>query len=444
MGTIRVKPGETFTVNAPYKTYTQSCLWLWGGEVRPDSEIYGTTNTVTFRATAVTPVTMPCKVQCTTYYHQSGSTSSGINKEIVYWNVFVENVAPTSISVYPSSIDIKEGNGRQLSYELYPSDAVTSVEWSSGDYSIASVSASGYVSGRSPGETYVYATTKEGLTAKCLVSVSSNAPHSISLRSEAEIIEGETLTLRPSFSPAGTSSTVYWLSDNSSVAEVNGYGTVTGRSPGDTYITATTENDLTARCHIIVKSNKPESISMPEKVTLLEGESQTIKATLLPAGTKSDLTWESSDNKVATVSQSGIVTAKNKGRCTVTVRTANGIQARCEIAVVGEPQAVSFDNKEVDIKAGYGVKLNPVLAPADSKCTYTWESSDRSVATVSNGFVTGVSAGETTVKCHTSNGLVATVRIIVSEPTPENASALVKSKFQKADKMMSRIKTLLK
>jgi len=443
MGSIRVKPGETFTVNAPHKTYTQSCAWLWGGEVRPDSDIYGTTNRVTFRATAVTPFGMPCKVQCTTYYHQSGSTSSGINKEIVYWDVFVESVKPSSISVYPSSIDLKEGEGRQLSYELYPSDAVANVEWTSGDYSVASVSSSGYVSGKSPGTTYIYATTGEGLTAKCHVSVLSNAPQSIYLRSEIEIIEGETVVLSPSFYPAGTSSSVSWRSDNPDIAGVDNYGTVRAICPGETYITARTQNDLTARCHVRVKSSKPEKVVLPDRISLLEGETQTLKATLLPSGTKSDLEWESSDSRIAEVNQSGRITAFGKGKCVVTVYTENGLHASCEVSVVSEPKAISFDNKEIRIMTGYGDKLIPVLAPSDSKCTYTWSSEDNTVAAVYKGFVTGVKAGETTVECTTSNNLKATIRIVVSDPAPDDAADVVKSRFTKANSMMNKMKSLI-
>jgi subtilisin family serine protease len=70
------------------------------------------------------------------------------------------------------------------------------------------------------------------------------------------------------------------------------------------------------------------------KKTLAKGKKLTLKATLSKSGTYGrSLTWTSSNTKVATVSKTGKVTAKKKGTTTITVKTANGLTAKCKITV---------------------------------------------------------------------------------------------------------------
>jgi len=62
----------------------------------------------------------------------------------------------------------------------------------------------------------------------------------------------------------------------------------------------------------------------PEELTLAVGDTETITATVSPANaTNKDVTWESSDDTVATVAD-GVVTAVAKGTATITVTTVDG------------------------------------------------------------------------------------------------------------------------
>ena len=119
-------------------------------------------------------------------------TSSGITinedctlKAIAYKNdleseVIIENyylpVDPISISVYLTSSTIKAGESTQANYTLTPSKARTTVSWSSDDPNIASVELStGKVYGVSEGTTYIRATTANGLTGQCSITVSGES-----------------------------------------------------------------------------------------------------------------------------------------------------------------------------------------------------------------------------------------------------------------------------
>lgn len=86
-----------------------------------------------------------------------------------------QTITPTGISVYPSSKTIKVGDTFTVSYSLSPSNASTTVTWSSDDTSIATVSSSGTVTGQKAGTTYINATTSNGITSYCKVTVESGS-----------------------------------------------------------------------------------------------------------------------------------------------------------------------------------------------------------------------------------------------------------------------------
>ena len=78
----------------------------------------------------------------------------------------------TGISLNSLSASLTVGSTKQLTATITPYDATDkSVSWSSGNYSVASVTSNGLVSGRGVGQTYITATTSNGLQAKCLVNV---------------------------------------------------------------------------------------------------------------------------------------------------------------------------------------------------------------------------------------------------------------------------------
>ena len=80
---------------------------------------------------------------------------------------------------------------------------------------------------------------------------------------------------------------------------------------------------------------KPTKVALNKtSLTLTVGKSYTLKATFTPSNTTNkNLTWSSSDKKIATISSTGKVKAIKKGTATITVKTANGKTAKCKITV---------------------------------------------------------------------------------------------------------------
>ena len=81
-----------------------------------------------------------------------------------------------------------------------------------------------------------------------------------------------------------------------------------------------------------------------------------------------------------------------------------------------EPTSITLDQRELTIKVGKTATLTPTIEPADAtNKNVTWSSSDETVATVSDGVVTGVKPGTAEITAKTANGLTAKATVTVEE-----------------------------
>ncbi|MDE6548875.1 MAG: leucine-rich repeat protein, partial [Muribaculaceae bacterium] len=236
----------------------------------------------------------------------------------------------------------------------------------------------------------------------------------------AELKVGEAVTLEATVIPENaTEKTVTWKSDNEKVATVDSNGKVTAIALGEATITATC-GPVSATCKVTVVPTPVESVTLSNtSLSLTEGETSTLTATVAPAdATDKTVTWTSSDASVATVSANGVVTALKAGTATITATTANGKSASCSVTVASNiiPVAnISISNTELNLTEGEAATLTATVTPSDATDkTVTWTSSDASVATVSaNGAVTALKAGTAIITASSSNGKTAscTVRV---------------------------------
>lgn len=277
------------------------------------------------------------------------------------------------------------------------------------------------------GETYPI---QDGINNKPIESTITDATvevilplESISLTSSAsELMVGETANLTVKYTPEGTNQKgVTYTSSDEKVATVSN-GVVTAVGKGTATITATGANNTTSSVIITVK--QPVTGVTLNKTTLDLEKDQTEKlvATVLPANADGDktVTWKSSNNAVATVSQDGTVTAVGKGSCNITATTENGKTATCKVTVGVPLKSISFKDNVTSktMNKGEEFTLEVVYNPADTDAdkTITWSSTDTSVATVEGGKVTAIGGGETEIKATTVNGLEAICKVKVEVP----------------------------
>ena len=76
-----------------------------------------------------------------------------------------------------------------------------------------------------------------------------------------------------------------------------------------------------------------ESLTLPDAITVYSGMHSTLTPVANPSLADYILTWESSDNNIATVDENGVVTGIAAGTCTITTTSDNGISASCQVTV---------------------------------------------------------------------------------------------------------------
>lgn len=133
--------------------------------------------------------------------------------------------------------------------------------------------------------------------------------------------------------------------------------------------------------------------------------------------TNKHVTWESSNEDVATVDDKGNVTAISPGRSIITFDPVGGPLLFCDVTVARiPPTAISLPATSTT-RVAESVTLTPTLSPSNATATFSWKSSDESVATVSGGNVSGKKPGKTTITATTDNGLSAKCEVTVGKGT---------------------------
>ena len=226
---------------------------------------------------------------------------------------------------------------------------------------------------------------------------------------------GETKTVDWSYSPSYVSRpNLTWTSSDYSVVDVNS-NKLTAKKSGRAVVTVKSNAGPDEYINVTVEGGSDviyvNSISLNEtSVSLTEGSTKQLQATVLPSNaTDKSVSWSSSNNSVAQVSSSGLVTAESIGTATITCKAndGSGASATCSITVNSstiEPTSISLPASKT-VKVGESFTMTYTLTPSNATTTLTWSSDDTNIATVSSsGVVKGIKAGTTKIRVKTANG----------------------------------------
>ncbi|MBP5484004.1 MAG: Ig-like domain-containing protein [Bacteroidales bacterium] len=164
-----------------------------------------------------------------------------------------------------------------------------------------------------------------------------------------------------------------------------------------------------------------ESVTLDrDKLTLVEGQSATLTATVLPddADDKT-VTWSSSNTGIATV-DGGKVSAIKEGVAVITAR-AGQMSATCEVTVqkyVVDPTSITLNTTSLALEKGQAETLTATVLPEDTTDkTVIWSSSNAAVASVDkNGKVTAIAGGSAVITVTTVNDITAQCQVTVTVP----------------------------
>jgi uncharacterized protein YjdB len=259
---------------------------------------------------------------------------------------------------------------------------------------------------------------------------------------------GESAETDEKVTKAAEKLTIEWTSSDESVATVDETGTVTAVAAGEANVTASVKDaDIAASTHIKVVVT-PTGVAAPESIDLVTNGENTkdLDAKLVPAdATDVKLAYESSDESVATVDETGKVTAVANGECTITtyvtaktedaeaselsavvVEAADSeevddsvatmpedlaamdsafgvvpenLKAETKVTVTTNVEGITLDKTEGVLTVGNTVTVTATVTPdTATNASVTWTSSDEAIATVdSEGKITAVAPGTATI-----------------------------------------------
>lgn len=211
-----------------------------------------------------------------------------------------------------------------------PENAQPEVVYTSSDEAIATVDENGVITGVAEGETTITATVGE-----------LSASRTVSVIIPVERLEAESMALHLADGPSALAYTVVpenftgeltFASANNSIATVDANGQITPVAVGDTNVTVTAPNGLTATAQIRVWSGPKELTLTAAKTEVTKDNGTQISVTDEQGNDveAESLTWASSDETVAQVS-GGWVDVTGTGAVTITASTEYGVSASVEL-----------------------------------------------------------------------------------------------------------------
>jgi uncharacterized protein YjdB len=346
---------------------------------------------------------------------QSGSSQVTVNRPVV------------SIEISPSSTSVEVNTTVQLTATLLDAndDVITGrpVNWSSSDPNVATVDSSGVVTGVQEGDVVITARA-EGVNATANVSVGAPVA-TVDISPDGGAIDvGQTLQLDATIQDAGgndLSRSVTWTSSAPGVVSVNQTGLATGQSQGTADITAESEG-VSDTVSVTVSAPVDSVTVTPDPVNLDLNDTQQLDVELQDANgnvlTGRTVNWSSNAPGIASVDNSGLVTAVAEGTTQVTA-TSEGVSDSVSVTVTASVDDVVVSPGSVRIWSDEQTQLSVDVLDANGDPltgrSVTWSSDDSAVATVdTNGMVSAVGPGVCNISA-TSEGVSGTMTLTVVE-----------------------------
>jgi hypothetical protein len=174
------------------------------------------------------------------------------------------------------------------------------------------------------------------------------APTSIRFSSSAVGLSvGESRQLTPTVLPANAEYTLTWSINDTSVASISQDGLLVGKSTGEADLKVKADNGIYAMLRVVVSKPTPTRVTIsPSSVTLTEGQSRYLTATVYPSNASQSVTWTSSNANIASVSSIGKVMAVKAGTAVITAKTSNGKSATCSVTCKAAIPDLTISDKD--------------------------------------------------------------------------------------------------
>lgn len=337
-----------------------------------------------------------------TYYYEGSSFVSGI-------------------LLNESTLTLKATETETLTATITPATAaIKTLSWDSSNEKVATVDQNGKVTAIGGGICTITAKSIDGtnVSASCAVTVTQPVSSITLNRTTLDLNPGGTATLSPTVAPQNaTNKSLNWDSSEPKIATVDQNGVVTAVAVGDCKIICSAEDGsgVNTECIVNVAERVPvavASIALNQSNVVMRLEDQApiqIMATISPEDADNkNVAWESSDEAVATVDETGLVTAVSAGECTITCTSAENseIKAACNVTVTesNDPllvEKITLSESIISLNYKDEKKITATVTPSNAdNPVVKWTSSDSKIISVDNaGNLTAKGLGTCTITC---------------------------------------------
>lgn len=265
---------------------------------------------------------------------------------------FTANYKPSSSSADPNYIKVSD------------SDIISASFKKAGNFN---VTVTGLKSGVSTVTTgYVY-NDPEKMTAYATYVITVVEVKSVTIPNKLSFFLGDSYTFSPIIADDGATTTLSWQSSDISVATIDANGQLNTVGIGATTITCTAHNGVSARCEVAVNPILISNITLNEtEAEMTVGEALQLAEAILPEdATDKSVIWSSTNEAIAVVNESGLVTAVGSGTCQIkaTANDGSGKTASCVVTVEKNNKLTVTDMTQCS--GGRGV-LNVLLSDEET------------------------------------------------------------------------------
>ncbi|MDT8858876.1 Ig-like domain-containing protein [Alkalihalobacillus sp. MEB130] len=260
-------------------------------------------------------------------------------------------------------------------------------------------------------------------------------PQSITVnKSKLSLMVNRSEQLTATVHPAtATNKSITWTSSHPNIATVDSKGNVKAIKAGSATITATAKGNtsVTTTIPVTVTNIVPTDLKV-SKSTYQITKNQTVKPTITVSpsdAANKNITWKSSNTKVATVDSKGNIKGISNGTATITATAEANTNVSKKINVTVSTKTVKLNKTSLSITAGQSETLKATVSPVDSvEQAVKWKSSNTKVATVdNNGKVTGKAKGTATITATVKDAKDASAKVTVTAPVAAKSIKLDKT-----------------
>ncbi|MGN0351598.1 MAG: Ig-like domain-containing protein [Roseburia sp.] len=285
----------------------------------------------------------------------------------------VEEVLPTELDLGDYQTEMTIGEKQLLTVTVLPETATSQeLTYQSSNTSVATINGMGRITAVGEGTTQITVTCGTVMESFPLTVSEevSETEETIAVQDieigdyEEELKVDATLTLSATVLPSdATDATVTYQSSNTQIATVNSSGEVKGIAPGQVVISVTA-GGVTKQVPITVKIATTAIVLNSDYRVMKPGDTFQISPSVEPAGAAGSMTYKSLNNAVATVSGSGLITAKACGNTAIVVSNGD-LQVSVTVIVNENGSTAEEENEPLQVSGGQETILPEVISVQD-------------------------------------------------------------------------------